>query len=86
MLGERNSNGRILDTNTPLAVGGDSTLALALAVEMLVCNNTKLLDGAEMTWYTKVADLLPEFKLMNPYASSRATVKDMFCECVASSR
>jgi CubicO group peptidase (beta-lactamase class C family) len=38
-----------------------------------------LVDEKKITWDTKVTDIIPEFKLHNPYVTEEFTIRDLLC-------
>ena len=48
-----------------------------LAVGMLIENHTLLVSGEYLDWSTKIKDILPEWKLLDEYASDHADVVDL---------
>lgn len=36
-----------------------------------------------MNWETKIKDILPDWRLSDPYASDHADLIDLLCECAA---
>ncbi len=59
-----------VDENTLFGVASNTKAFTAAALGMLV-------DGQKITWDTKVIDVIPEFKLYDPYVTSEFTVRDL---------
>lgn len=60
------------DENTLFGVASNSKAYTAAALGMLV-------DEKKITWDTKVTDVIPEFKLYNPYVTEEFTIRDLLC-------
>ena len=61
-----------VDENTLFGVASNSKAYTAAALGMLV-------DEKKITWDTKVTDIIPEFKLYNPYVTEEFTIRDLLC-------
>ena len=61
-----------VDENTVFGVASNSKAYTAAALGMLV-------DEKKITWDTKVTDVIPEFKLYNPYVTEEFTIRDLLC-------
>ncbi|WVR08835.1 hypothetical protein IAU60_005893 [Kwoniella sp. DSM 27419] len=72
-------NNRV-DDQTLFSIASNSKLFTMLSVGMLVENQTALANGDTLKWTTKIKDLLPEWKLMDEYASDHANLIDLGCE------
>ncbi|TDG37985.1 serine hydrolase [Pedobacter changchengzhani] len=59
-----------VDENTLFGVASNSKAFTAAALGMLV-------DEHKVTWDTKVTDVIPEFKLYDPYVTSQFTIRDL---------
>ncbi|HEX7375010.1 MAG TPA: serine hydrolase domain-containing protein, partial [Steroidobacteraceae bacterium] len=59
-----------VDENTVFPIGS-TTKAFTSAVL------ATLVDEGKLTWDTKVADVLPDFRLQDPFASTEMTVRDL---------
>jgi CubicO group peptidase (beta-lactamase class C family) len=59
-----------VDENTLFAIGSTSKAFTSAVLATLI-------DDGKLTWDTKVSDVLPGFKLQDPYASSEMTVRDL---------
>lgn len=66
-------------------IGSNSKLFAMLSVGMLVENNTILASGERLDWSTKIKDILPEWKLMDEYASNHADVVDLMSTSITGS-
>ncbi|KAF8995769.1 beta-lactamase/transpeptidase-like protein [Cyathus striatus] len=57
---------------------GSYGLFLAVSVGLLISNESLSKDlGVRLDWNTKIADLIPEWGLMDKYASDHATIQDL---------
>lgn len=61
-----------VDENTLFGVASNSKAYTAAALGMLV-------DEKKIKWDTKVTDIIPEFKLYNPYVTEEFTIRDLLC-------
>lgn len=61
-----------VDENTLFGVASNSKAYTAAALGMLV-------DEKKITWDTKVTDIIPEFKLYNPFVTEEFTIRDLLC-------
>jgi CubicO group peptidase (beta-lactamase class C family) len=61
-----------VNENTLFGIASNSKAYTAAALGMLV-------DEKKITWDTKVTDIIPEFKLYNPYVTEEFTVRDLLC-------
>lgn len=59
-----------VDEHTLFAIGSTTKAFTTALIAMLV-------DEGKLTWETKVADVLPGFKMYDPYVSSEMTVRDI---------
>lgn len=59
-----------VDEHTLFAIGSTTKAFTTALLAMLV-------DEGKLTWDTKVADVLPGFKMHDPYVSSEVTVRDI---------
>ena len=59
-----------VDEHTLFAIGSTTKAFTTALLAMLV-------DEGKLTWETKVADVLPGFKMYDPYVSSEMTVRDI---------
>ncbi|MFA6275165.1 MAG: serine hydrolase [Pedobacter sp.] len=59
-----------VDENTLFGVASNTKAFTAAALGMLV-------DEKKLTWDTKVIDVIPEFKMYDPYVTSEFTVRDL---------
>jgi CubicO group peptidase (beta-lactamase class C family) len=59
-----------VDDQTLFAIGSTTKAFTSTLIAQLV-------DEGKLTWDTKVADVLPGFRLYDPYASSEATIRDI---------
>ena len=61
---------RKVDEHTLFGVASNTKAFTAAALGMLV-------DAQKITWDTKVIDVIPEFKLYDPYVTSEFTIRDL---------
>ncbi|WVQ81101.1 hypothetical protein IAT38_003223 [Cryptococcus sp. DSM 104549] len=66
-----------VNADTLFGIGSNSKLFTALAVGLLIYNDTKLLNGETLTWQSKMKDVLPEWGLMDEYASDHVDLLDV---------
>ncbi|MET4083093.1 CubicO group peptidase (beta-lactamase class C family) [Pedobacter sp. UYP30] len=59
-----------VDENTLFGVASNTKAFTAAALGMLV-------DEHKITWDTKVTDIIPEFKMYDPYVTSEFTIRDL---------
>lgn len=59
-----------VDENTLFGVASNTKAITAAALGMLV-------DDQKITWDTKVTDVIPEFKMYDPYVTSEFTIRDL---------
>jgi hypothetical protein len=59
-----------VDEHTLFAIGSTTKAFTTALLAMLV-------DEGKLTWETKVADVLPGFKMYDPYVSSEMTIRDI---------
>ncbi len=59
-----------VDENTLFGVASNTKAMTAASLGMLV-------DDKKITWDTKVTDVIPEFKLYDPYVTSEFTIRDL---------
>ncbi|WWC90960.1 uncharacterized protein L201_005898 [Kwoniella dendrophila CBS 6074] len=76
-FGEADRYGNEVSSDTRFAIASNSKLFTALAVGLLVENKTSLPNGDVLDWSTKVKDILPEWKLMDEYASDHVDLIDL---------
>ena len=58
------------DENTLFAIASNSKAFTAAALAILV-------DEGKITWETRVTEIIPEFKLYDPYVTNEFTIKDL---------
>nr|WP_299418322.1 serine hydrolase [uncultured Emticicia sp.] len=61
-----------VDEYTLFGIASNSKAYTAAALGILV-------DEKKITWDTKVTDIIPEFKLHNPYVTEEFTIRDLLC-------
>ena len=59
-----------VDENTLFGIASNSKAFTAAALGMLI-------DEKKLSWDTKVTDVIPEFKMYNPYVTEEFTVRDL---------
>ncbi len=59
-----------MDANTLFGIASNSKAFTAAALGILV-------DENKITWQTKVTDIIPEFKMYNPYVTDEFTIADL---------
>jgi CubicO group peptidase (beta-lactamase class C family) len=69
--GVRSLNSHVkVDENTLFGIASNSKAFTAAALGILI-------DEGKLTWDTKVRDVIPEFKLYNPFVTEEFTVRDL---------
>ncbi|KAK8844084.1 hypothetical protein IAR55_006878 [Kwoniella newhampshirensis] len=77
-FGIANRFGEPVTSDTLFGIASNSKLFTALCVSLLVHNGTILKDGkTTLEWNTKIKDIVPEWKLMDEYASDHANLLDL---------
>ncbi|OCF56140.1 hypothetical protein L486_06081 [Kwoniella mangroviensis CBS 10435] len=76
-FGEADRYGKKVKGDTLFAIASNSKLFHALSVGLLMNNDTLLPDGDKLRWSTKIKDVLPEWKLMDDYASDHVDLVDL---------
>lgn len=61
-----------VDANTEFGIASNTKAFTAFALGMLI-------DENKLTWDTHVTDIIPEFKMYDPYVTSEFTVRDLLC-------
>lgn len=51
-----------------------------LSIGLLIERGTELPNGDKLDWDTKIKDILPEWKLLDDYASDHLDITDLGCE------
>jgi len=64
------ASGEKMDENTLFAIASNSKAFTSAALGILV-------DEGKLTWDTKVIDIIPEFRLYDPYVTSDFNIKDL---------
>ena len=64
------ATGDKMDENTLFAIASNSKAFTSAALGILI-------DEGRLTWDTKVIDIIPEFRLYNPYVTSDFNIKDL---------
>jgi CubicO group peptidase (beta-lactamase class C family) len=64
------ATGKKMDENTRFAIASNSKAFTSAALGILI-------DEGKLTWDTKVIDIIPEFRLYNPYVTSDFNIKDL---------
>ncbi|PST84728.1 serine hydrolase [Pedobacter yulinensis] len=63
-------SGKKVDENTLFGVASNTKAFTAAALGILI-------DSGKITWDTRVTDIIPEFKLYDPYVTNEFTVRDL---------
>ena len=58
-----------------------SKLFIAIAIGILIDDDTILPNGRRLEWKTKIKDILPEWQLMSADATDHADLIDLLGEC-----
>ncbi|WVQ78589.1 hypothetical protein IAT38_000675 [Cryptococcus sp. DSM 104549] len=66
-----------VDAQTLFGIGSNSKLFTALAVGLLIYNETALPNGELLSYTTKLKDVLPNWGLMDDYSSDHADILDL---------
>lgn len=53
---------------------------MAVSLGLLIDDGATLADGTLLSYGTKIEAILPEWKLMDDYASSHVSLLDLLCE------
>jgi CubicO group peptidase (beta-lactamase class C family) len=64
------ATGKKMDENTLFAIASNSKAFTSAALGILI-------DEGKLTWNTKVTDIIPEFRLYNPYVTEDFNIKDL---------
>lgn len=64
-----------VDENTLFGIASNSKAFTSAALGMLI--DEKIGSPTRLTWDTKVTDIIPEFKMYNPYVTDEFTVRDL---------
>jgi CubicO group peptidase (beta-lactamase class C family) len=64
------ATGKKMDENTMFAIASNTKAFTSAALGILV-------DEGKITWNTKVIDIIPEFRLYNPYVTEDFNIKDL---------
>jgi hypothetical protein len=62
------------------AIASNSKFLVAISLGLLIDAGTKLADGTPLDYGTKIKAILPDWKLMDDYASSHVSLLDLLCE------
>jgi CubicO group peptidase (beta-lactamase class C family) len=65
---------------TLFAMGSNSKLFAAIAIGMLIENDTVLGNGKKLEYSTKIKDILPDWQLLDQHISDHVDVLDLLCE------
>lgn len=66
------ASGQKMDEHTLAAIASNSKAFTAAALGMLI-------DDGKLTWDTHVTDIIPEFRLHDPWVTAEFTVRDLLC-------
>jgi hypothetical protein len=72
--------GRADSSQTLFAMGSNSKLFAAIAIGMLIENDTVLDNGKKLEYGTKIKDILPDWQLLDQHISDHVDVLDLLCE------
>ncbi|KAJ6630158.1 beta-lactamase/transpeptidase-like protein [Mycena sp. CBHHK59/15] len=72
--GNAKADGTKASSDTLFAIGSESKLFNILATGLLISNQSL---SPAITWTTKIASLVPEWKLMDPIASAGSSIMDL---------
>ncbi|KAK0458282.1 beta-lactamase/transpeptidase-like protein [Desarmillaria tabescens] len=67
-------NGSKVSEDTLFCIGSNSKLFNVLATGLLISNNSL---APRVSWDSKIADIVPEWELKDPVASTRSTIVDL---------
>ena len=70
----------MLTGQTLFGIASNSKFFAMLSVGMLIRNHTALPGGGTLDWSTKIKDIVPEWQLMDEYASDHADLIDLMSE------
>ncbi|ORY35068.1 beta-lactamase/transpeptidase-like protein [Naematelia encephala] len=76
-LGHATASGDVVTADTLWGIASISKIFVVLAIGMLINNGTALPSGEELDWSTKIKDIMPEWKLMDEYASDHTDLIDL---------
>ncbi|KAJ6569366.1 beta-lactamase/transpeptidase-like protein [Mycena capillaripes] len=68
------ADGTKIDSNTIFSIGSNSKHFDVIATGLLITNESLT---PQISWNTKIASILPDWKLMDPVASSESTITDL---------
>ncbi|KAF9545225.1 beta-lactamase/transpeptidase-like protein [Agrocybe pediades] len=72
------ADGSSVTPDSVFAIASNSKLFLAISIGLLISNKTLAeKSGLELTWSTKVRDLIPEWRMMDEDMGRRVTLQDM---------
>ena len=71
---------RLSSLQSIFGIASNSKLFAAFAIGILIERKTELPNGATLDWSTKIKDILPEWKLMDDYASEHTNVMDLLLQ------
>ncbi|KAJ7475508.1 beta-lactamase/transpeptidase-like protein [Mycena galericulata] len=72
--GIANANGTKVTPDTIFSIGSNSKLFDAIATGLLISNQSL---SPQISWDTKLASVIPDWKLMDPVASAESTITDL---------
>ncbi|ORY32151.1 beta-lactamase/transpeptidase-like protein [Naematelia encephala] len=76
-FGIANAANDAVTNETMFSIASNSKLFTMLSVGLLIRNGTKLASGQNLDWSTKIKDVIPEWKLMDEYASDHTDLIDL---------
>lgn len=71
-----------MHSQTMMHIASNSKLFVTMAIDILLDNATLLPNGDVLGIDTKVKDVVPGWKLMDPYMSEHVDLLDLLCESV----
>ncbi|KAF4615106.1 hypothetical protein D9613_013016 [Agrocybe pediades] len=71
-------DGSPVTPDSVFAIASNSKLFLAISIGLLISNKTLAEErGISLTWFTKVRDIIPEWRMMDEDMGRRVTLQDM---------
>jgi hypothetical protein len=61
------------------AIASNSKLFAALSIGLLIENETALESGDRLDYSTKIKDILPDWRMLDPYMQDHLDVLDLLC-------
>ncbi|WWD21260.1 hypothetical protein CI109_105744 [Kwoniella shandongensis] len=76
-FGVADRHGNPVDADTQFGIASNSKLFAVSSIGLLISNGTILPNGGTLDWETKIKDILPEWKLMDGYATEHVNLIDL---------